>query len=60
MKQHEHFHCDSCGVAFMSRDALEKHDQSVHVDQADGAEGPAREAASQPRKDREFTRSHRE
>lgn len=69
MRESGHFHCQDCGIAFESADAMKDHHRAEHSDQADGGDGttgpsgPVRSAARNPdstRKNREFTRGHLE
>ena len=64
MAAHEHEHCQICGADFESHSDLLEHTRKEHAQtgtpwpsaQADGQE----DSASKPRKNRQFTRSHRE
>ena len=60
---HEHHHCQNCGANFGTQDALDKHADDCHRQQA--LKGTVRNSgetaqAIAERKGREFTRSHRE
>lgn len=62
MAYHDHEHCQICGAHFDSHADLEQHGkthepaQGAPTSQADGQEP----SAPRPRKNREFTRSHRD
>lgn len=65
MAYHDHEHCQVCGAHFSQHADLLSHTEKEHAQsvlpprpqsQGDGQE----DAAPRPRKNREFTRSHRE
>lgn len=62
-----HEHCQTCGAHFDSHGDLLTHVQAQHAETGRETQAPPQvdnlaeeEPAPQPRKDREFTRSHRE
>jgi hypothetical protein len=62
MKHKNHFHCETCGETFAKANDLKEHETLRHPKQgAGGAGSKARsEEGEQNRKNRTFTRSHKE
>jgi hypothetical protein len=63
MTKRSHYHCQRCGTTFESAVAMKDHTRKEHMDQADGGDGTSVTAQAEPtvtRKNKEFTRSHRE